>query len=123
MGYLRMCHFITCFLLIGSLIFGLTRKEPKFVSVWNWITRICYGAMVVAGALMWSQAAKTAPLHSLCKCALSITSIAIIEHLYRWKINGRIAKKHKILLAVLIFLTIACGCTLKYNIQHGIFLG
>ena len=120
MSYLRICHFITCMLLLGSLILGLTRKDLKYVNIWNWITRICYGVMAMAGILMWSSAAQIASLHSLAKCTLSVISIAIIEHVYRWKKNGRITKKSIILVSVLLLLTIICGCTLKYRVQHGV---
>jgi len=112
MSHLRICHFAVCFLLSASLIIGLTRKDLKKVSVWNWITRACYGVMIVTGAIMWIPAVHAVPAHSLVKSILAIVLIVFIEFVYSWKKNGKLTKKGVILLVILILLTILCGCTL-----------
>lgn len=114
------CHLITCFLLAGSLIVGLTRKETNQITTWNWCTRVCYAIMVVTGCVLCMSTIQVATLNTICKLVLSCASIGFIEIAYSRKKGNKLTKKVIYILVGLLVLTIACGFILAYTTSGSI---
>lgn len=109
------CHLVMCFLLVGSVIIGLTRKDAKQLNTWHWITRICSLCMIVSGCVLAFSTFNAAVLNTICKLVLSCASICFIEFAYKRKKAGKLERRSIYLLAALIVLTIICGFILAYT--------
>lgn len=108
------CHLVTCFLLAGSLIAGLTRKEIKQVSTWNWISRVCYAIMICSGIILVIPVIQIQTVSSIIKLALSCMTICFVEVVYKRKKNDNLTKGIVGLLVCSYTVTIVCGFVLNY---------
>jgi hypothetical protein len=107
------CHLITCFLLAGSLCVGLTRKEAKQVSTWNWISRVCYAIMLCSGIVLAIPAIQAHTLNTIIKLVLSCATICCVEVNYKRKKENNLTKKTVIPLICVYTLTVVCGFVLS----------
>lgn len=117
------CHFVTCFATLISLIIGLTRKEQAQVKTWHTISRVCCAIMIIGGIGLEVSALPVQPVAAVIKCVLGFMTIYLIEKTFRYKKNNELNKGRVICVFSSYALTVVCGVTLFILMKHyGLFM-
>ncbi len=110
--FFQICHFITCFVVLISLIVGLTRKDEKQIRVWHWVNRICLIIMAIGGIGMEIKVLPAQPVPAVIKCVLGFVTIFLMEKTFRYKENGTLNRNRVICVVAAYAVTVVCGLVL-----------
>lgn len=108
----QICHFITCFGILISLIVGLTRKDEKQIHIWHWVNRICLIIMAIGGIAMEIKVLPSQPVAGVIKCALGFMTIFLMEKTFGYKEKGILNRNRVICVIAVYALTVICGLVL-----------